>query len=121
MRSLIVTVPVEMESGEIKSFTGYRVQYNTARGPTKGGIRYHPEVNLDQTTSLAALMTFKCGVVNLPFGGAKGGVACDTTVMSLKEIKQLPEDIPTSSRLLSARTEIFPRRICIPTRRLWPG
>ncbi len=89
MRSLIVTVPVEMESGEIKSFTGYRVQYNTARGPTKGGIRYHPEVNLDQTTSLAALMTFKCGVVNLPFGGAKGGVACDTTSMSLKEIKQL--------------------------------
>jgi len=89
MRSLIVTVPVEMENGEIKSFTGYRVQYNTARGPTKGGIRYHPEVNLDQTTSLAALMTFKCGVVNLPFGGAKGGIACDTTVMSLKEIKQL--------------------------------
>ncbi len=89
MRALIVTVPVEMENGEIKSFTGYRVQYNTARGPTKGGIRYHPKVNLDQTTSLAALMTFKCGVVNLPFGGAKGGVACDTTVMSLKEIKQL--------------------------------
>jgi glutamate dehydrogenase/leucine dehydrogenase len=89
MRALIVTIPVEMENGEIKSFTGYRVQYNTARGPTKGGIRYHPEVNLDQTTSLAALMTFKCGVVNLPFGGAKGGVACDTTMMSLKEIKQL--------------------------------
>lgn len=89
MRSLIVTVPVEMGNGEIKNFTGYRVQYNTARGPTKGGIRYHPDVNLDQTTSFAALMTFKCGVVNLPFGGAKGGVACDTTVMSIKEIKQL--------------------------------
>lgn len=89
MRSLIVTIPVEMGSGELKSFTGYRVQYNTARGPTKGGIRYHPEVNLDQTTSLAALMTFKCGVVNLPFGGAKGGVACDSTSMSIKEIKQL--------------------------------
>ena len=89
MRSLIVTIPVEMESGEIISFTGYRVQYNTARGPTKGGIRYHSEVNLDQTTSLAALMTFKCGVVNLPFGGAKGGVTCDSTKMSLKELKQL--------------------------------
>ena len=89
MRQLIVNVPVEMENGNIENFTGYRVQYNTARGPTKGGMRYHPAVNLDQTTSLAALMTFKCGIVNLPFGGAKGGVACDTRTMSIKEIKQL--------------------------------
>ncbi|MEE9542783.1 MAG: Glu/Leu/Phe/Val dehydrogenase [Thermodesulfobacteriota bacterium] len=89
VRQLIVTVPVEMENGTIENFTGYRVQYNTARGPTKGGMRYHPAVNLDQTTSLAALMTFKCGIVNLPFGGAKGGITCDTKLMSLKEIKQL--------------------------------
>jgi glutamate dehydrogenase (NAD(P)+) len=89
VRQLIVNVPVEMENGNIVSFTGYRVQYNTARGPTKGGMRYHPALNLDHATSLAALMTFKCGIVNLPFGGAKGGVACDTTKMTLKEIKQL--------------------------------
>jgi len=89
VRQLIVTVPVEMEDGSLKNFTGYRVQYNTARGPTKGGMRYHPDLNLDQTTSLAALMTFKCGIVNLPFGGAKGGINCNTKEMSLKELKQL--------------------------------
>ncbi len=88
-RSLIVTVPVEMTDCSVKTFTGYRVQYNTARGPTKGGIRYHPGLTLDQTTAYAALMTWKCGVVNLPFGGAKGGVACDTTKLNLREIKSL--------------------------------
>ena len=88
-RSVTVSVPVEMDNSRVEIFTGYRVQYNTARGPTKGGLRYHPEVSLDQMTAYAALMTWKCGVVDLPYGGAKGGIRCDPTQMSIKEIKAM--------------------------------
>lgn len=88
-RSLIVSVPVKMDSGKVEFFTGYRVQYDFARGPGKGGIRYHPQVSLDEVIALAALMTWKCAVVDIPFGGAKGGVACDTTKMSGNEIERL--------------------------------
>ncbi|MBI5492343.1 MAG: Glu/Leu/Phe/Val dehydrogenase [Deltaproteobacteria bacterium] len=88
-RSLIVSVPVEMDDGKVEFFEGYRVQYDFARGPAKGGIRYHPKVSLDEITALAALMTWKCAVVDIPFGGAKGGVACDPTSMSRDEIKRL--------------------------------
>lgn len=88
-RSLIVSVPVQMDDGTVKFYNGYRVQYDFARGPAKGGIRYHPKVNLDEVTALAALMTWKCAVVDIPFGGAKGGVDCDPTVMSRDEIKRL--------------------------------
>jgi glutamate dehydrogenase (NAD(P)+) len=88
-RQLIVSVPVQMDDGSVRFFTGYRVQHNSARGPTKGGIRYHPCVNLDEMTALAALMTWKCALVNIPYGGAKGGVDCDTTKMSRDEIKRL--------------------------------
>ena len=72
-RILTFSYPVKLDSGEIKYFTGYRVQFNDARGPTKGGIRFHPEVNLEEIKTLAFLMTLKCAVVNLPYGGAKGG------------------------------------------------
>ncbi|MBI1912251.1 MAG: Glu/Leu/Phe/Val dehydrogenase [Deltaproteobacteria bacterium] len=88
-RSLIVSVPVQMDDGSVNYYTGYRVQYDFARGPAKGGIRYHPKVNHDEITALAALMTWKCGVVDIPFGGAKGGVACDPTIMSKGEIERL--------------------------------
>ena len=88
-RSLVVSVPVEMDDGHVRFFTGYRVQYDFSRGPAKGGVRYHPCVNLDEITALAALMTWKCAVVNLPFGGAKGGVAVDPTTLSLNEKKRL--------------------------------
>lgn len=88
-RSLIVSLPVRMDNGEVGYFEGYRVHYNTARGPAKGGIRYHPDLTLNETITLAALMTWKCAVVDVPFGGAKGGVACDTTKMSRDEIKKL--------------------------------
>ena len=88
-RSLIVSLPVRMDNGEVEYFEGYRVHYNTARGPAKGGIRYHPNVTLNEITTLAALMTWKCAIVDLPFGGAKGGVACDTTKMSRNEIKRM--------------------------------
>src|SRR6185369_15413048 len=76
-RSLLVSVPVRMDDGRIRVFKGYRVQHSTIRGPAKGGIRYHPSVDLDEVTALAAWMTWKCAVMNIPFGGAKGGVECD--------------------------------------------
>jgi glutamate dehydrogenase (NAD(P)+) len=88
-RSLIVSVPVARDNGQIEVYTGYRVVYNTARGPGKGGIRFHPDVTLDEITALAAWMTWKCAVVNIPFGGAKGGVICDPSGMSAGELEKL--------------------------------
>jgi glutamate dehydrogenase (NAD(P)+) len=88
-RQIIVTCPVQMDTGEIQVFTGFRVQYNITLGPAKGGIRYHPNVNLDEVTALAAWMTWKCAVAQIPFGGGKGGVICDPTKMSKREIEAL--------------------------------
>ncbi len=88
-RQITVSCPVLMDNGEIKVFTGYRVQYNIALGPAKGGIRFHPAVTLDEVTALAAWMTWKCAVVNIPFGGGKGGVTCDPTKMSRRELEAL--------------------------------
>jgi len=88
-RQIIVSCPVQMDSGEIEVFTGYRVQYNITLGPAKGGIRYHPDVSLDEVTALAAWMTWKCAVAHIPFGGGKGGVACDPTRMSRRELEAL--------------------------------
>ena len=86
---LIVSVPIRRDNGEIKVFKGYRVHHNTARGPGKGGLRYHPDVSLDEMQALAMLMTWKCAVVDLPLGGAKGGIACDPKQMSITEIERL--------------------------------
>jgi glutamate dehydrogenase (NAD(P)+) len=88
-RELTVNVPVLMDDGTVKVFTGYRVQHNTLRGPSKGGIRFSPEVNLDEVRALAAWMTWKCSVVNVPFGGGKGGVICDPRTMSSGELERL--------------------------------
>jgi glutamate dehydrogenase (NAD(P)+) len=88
-RELTVNFPVRMDDGEIRVFSGYRVQHSQALGPAKGGIRYHPGVTLDEVRALAILMTWKCAVVHLPFGGAKGAVACDPTRMSAHEIERL--------------------------------
>jgi glutamate dehydrogenase (NAD(P)+) len=88
-RQIIVSCPVQMDNGEIEVFTGYRVQYNITAGPAKGGIRYHPEVTLDEVTALAAWMTWKCAVAHIPFGGGKGGVICDPTRMSRRELEAL--------------------------------
>jgi glutamate dehydrogenase/leucine dehydrogenase len=85
-RELIVSVPVVMDDGQIKVFTGYRIQHSSARGPCKGGIRYHPEVSLNEVRALAALMTLKCAVVGIPYGGAKGGVSCYPAQMSENEL-----------------------------------
>ena len=88
-RQITVSCPVQMDNGEIEVFTGYRVQYNITLGPAKGGIRYHPGVSLDEVTALAAWMTWKCAVAHIPFGGAKGGVICDPTRMSRRELEAL--------------------------------
>lgn len=88
-RELVVEIPIEADSGELLIFTGYRVQHDDSRGPAKGGIRYHQEVNLDEVRSLASLMTWKTAVVDIPFGGAKGGITCDPTTMSQSEIERM--------------------------------
>jgi glutamate dehydrogenase (NAD(P)+) len=88
-RQITVSCPVLMDSGEIQVFTGYRVQYNVALGPAKGGIRYHPSVTLDEVTALAAWMTWKCALANIPFGGGKGGVTCDPNRLSRRELEAL--------------------------------
>jgi glutamate dehydrogenase (NAD(P)+) len=88
-RQIIVSCPVQMDNGQIEVFTGYRVQYNITLGPAKGGIRYHPGVTLDEVKALAAWMTWKCAVAGVPFGGGKGGVVCDPTKMSKREIEAL--------------------------------
>jgi glutamate dehydrogenase (NAD(P)+) len=86
---ITVSVPVLMDNGEVEVFTGHRVLYNTARGPGKGGIRFDMQVSIDEVTALAAWMAWKCAVVNLPFGGAKGGVVCDPSTMSIGELERL--------------------------------
>ncbi len=88
-REVIVHFPVKMDNGEVRIFTGYRVQHDVSRGPAKGGIRYHPDVDLDEVRALAMWMTWKSAVVNIPFGGAKGGVQCNPKEMSPHEIENL--------------------------------
>jgi glutamate dehydrogenase (NAD(P)+) len=88
-RELTVNIPVILDDGRIEVFTGYRVQHSIARGPAKGGIRFSPEVSLDEVRALASWMTWKCAVVNIPFGGAKGGVICDPSVLSEGELERI--------------------------------
>ncbi len=88
-RVLTVAVPVRMDDGHIHRFEGFRVQHSSVRGPAKGGIRYHPQVTLDEVKALATWMTWKCAVVNIPFGGAKGGVTCNPKSMSQGELERM--------------------------------
>ena len=88
-KQIIISVPVMLDNGDIEVFTGYRVLHNTSRGPAKGGIRFDTHVTLDEVKALAAWMTWKCAVVNIPFGGAKGGVICDPLKMSVGELERV--------------------------------
>src|SRR5258708_34054905 len=88
-RQIIVSCPIQMDNGEIEVFTGFRVQYNITLGPAKGGIRYHPGVNLDEVTALAAWMTWKCAVAHIPFGGGKGGFIVDPNRLSRRHLEAL--------------------------------
>ena len=99
-RELIVNFPVRMDNGDVEMFTGYRVQHNINRGPAKGGIRFSPEVSLDEVRALAMWMTWKCAVVGIPFGGAKGGVICDPHHMSRSELERLTRRYATEISIL---------------------
>jgi glutamate dehydrogenase (NAD(P)+) len=88
-RTIIVNLPIRMDDGRVRVFEGYRVQHSIGRGPGKGGVRFHPDVDLDEVTALAFWMTWKCAVVNIPFGGAKGGVKCDPAQLSRNELERL--------------------------------
>ena len=99
-RELIVNFPVRMDDGDVEMFTGYRVQHNINRGPAKGGIRFSPEVSLDEVRALAMWMTWKCAVVGIPFGGAKGGVICDPHKLSRAELERLSRRYATEISIL---------------------
>ncbi len=99
-RQLIVNFPVVLDSGEVEVFEGYRVQHNLTRGPTKGGIRYHPDVDVEETTALAMWMTWKCAVANLPYGGAKGSVKVDTKRLSIRELEKLTRRFATEINIV---------------------
>ena len=99
-RELVVHFPVHLDDGTTRVFTGYRIQHNITRGPAKGGIRYHPSVNLDEVKALAMWMTWKCAVVRIPYGGAKGGVVCDPKEMSLRELERLTRRYTTEISIL---------------------
>src|SRR5262245_60206347 len=88
-RALIVSVPVRMDNGETEGFIGFRVQHSLTSGPSKGGLRYHPSVDLGEVAALAMWMSWKCGIMNLPFGGAKGGIACDPAALTRGELERL--------------------------------
>ena len=88
-REITVNIPVQLDDGRLEVFTGYRVQHSLARGPAKGGIRFAPDVTLDEVRALASWMTWKCAVVNIPFGGGKGGVICDPAVLSMTELEKI--------------------------------
>src|SRR2546426_5108293 len=88
-KQIIVSVPIVRDNGDVEVYTGYRVLYNTSRGPAKGGIRFDLNVTLEEVKALAAWMTWKCALVNIPFGGSKGGVVCDPTAMSMGELERL--------------------------------
>jgi len=107
-RELIVHFPVRMDNDAFQTFTGYRVQHNVTRGPGKGGIRYHPHVNLDEVRALAMWMTWKCAVVNIPFGGAKGGVVCNPKEMSDGELERLTRRYTTEITPLLGPTSDIP-------------
>jgi len=99
-RELIVNFPVRMDNGDVEMFTGYRVQHNINRGPAKGGIRFSPEVSLDEVRALAMWMTWKCAVVNIPYGGAKGGVICDPQKLKRAELERLTRRYTTEISIL---------------------
>jgi glutamate dehydrogenase (NAD(P)+) len=107
VRQVIVNFPVVLDNGEVQVFEGYRVQHNISRGPTKGGIRFHPDVDVEETTALAMWMTWKCAVVNIPYGGAKGSVKVNTKHLSKRELEKLSRRYATSiNMIIGERSDI---------------
>ena len=120
-RALIVTVPVRMDDGSVKSFTGYRVHHDTTLGPAKGGLRYHPEVNLGEVSCLAMLMTWKSSLMGLPYGGAKGGIKCEPWNLSMGEQERLTRRYTSEIINLLGQTKTSRLRTCTRTNSIWRG
>ena len=120
-RQLIVSVPVKMDNGTIKVFEGFRVQHNVARGPAKGGIRYHPGVTLDEVRALASWMTWNRATVGIPYGGGKGGVCVDPHKLSMSELERMTRRFAVRSRLSSAPTSTSRHPMFTRTSRQWRG
>ena len=113
LRELHVTLPVKMDDGLTRIFHGYRVQYNDARGPTKGGLRFHPDETIDTVRALAAWMTWKCAVVDIPLGGGKGGIICDPRQMSQGELERLSRAYIRQVGRIIGSGERRPRAGCV--------
>ncbi len=120
-RELTVNFPVELDDGSLRLFRGYRVHHNIARGPAKGGIRYHPSANLDEVRALAMWMSWKCALANLPFGGAKGGVQVDPRALSRGELENLTRRYATEIAPLIGPEMDIPAPDVGTDRRSWPG
>ena len=106
-REFTVNFPVRMDTGDIRVFSGYRVQHNVVRGPAKGGLRFHPDVTLDEVKALAMWMTWKCAITNIPYGGGKGGVTCNPKALSRGELERLTRRFATEiSPLIGTASDI---------------
>ena len=122
MREVTVSIPVRMDDGSVQIFRGYRVLYNNARGPGKGGIRWHPDETLDTIKALSAWMTWKTAVVDIPLGGAKGGITCNPKESFLQPNRSVwPEGTYGPCGKSSAKISTWLRLTFTPTPRLWPG
>src|SRR5580698_9580148 len=120
-RQIIFAIPFQRDSGEFEVYTGYRVQFSFARGPAKGGIRYHPGVTLDEVTALAFWMTWKCAVVDLPFGGGKGGVTCDPSSLSMNELERITRRYAANWLKWSDPTKTYRHPMSTRRRKSWRG
>ena len=121
-RSLRVSLPIRMDNGEVRVFEGFRVQHSSSRGPCKGGIRYHQDVDEDEVKALAAWMTMKCAVVNIPYGGAKGGIQVDPRTLSKGELERLTRRfVAMVMPIIGPGAATYPPRMSTPRRRSWAG
>ena len=121
LRMLTVRMPVRMDDGSTKIFTGYRAQHNDAVGPTKGGVRFHPEVDEDEVKALSMWMSLKCGIVDLPYGGGKGGIICDPRTMSMGELERLSRAYVRAISQIVGPTKDIPLQMFIQTHKSWHG
>ena len=120
-REVQVQIPIRQADGKIHVYSGYRVQHNGARGPYKGGVRYHPEVDLDEVRALASLMSWKTAIAGIPYGGAKGGVNCPASELTEAELQKITRSFISRSRRCSGRRATSRRQTSTRTPRRWPG
>ncbi len=121
LRELLVQVPVRMDNGDVQVFSGFRVQHNAARGPYNGTVRYHLQANLEEVRALASLMTWKTALVNIPYGGAKGGVQVDPGQLSLTGLNRLTHRYILNIEHLIGPNRDIPPLTWAPTLKPWPG